>query len=238
MQTVRETTHLVEHSPSSGLALRRTPAGALAIRVNSVSPFSDVRSQALPRNMVTHRAGYVLRAQGTPPVPGPDGSGRDGGGGAPGSPRAAAGAAPAPLQPQVDRAALPSPCPPRGPPALTAAPSRRPPSPFLPGGRGAPLLCLAARRRGRERSAVPGLTRGGLPAPEAARRHPRPPPPPHPSLPPPPPSLPPGALCTFFSNHPRRQTLMGNLAPHWKNAGYEGITGTPEHLPGHHRHPV
>lgn len=81
------------------------------------------------------------------------------------------------------------------------------------------------------------LPSGGLPAPGAARRrrHPHPPPPPSLpilfSLPPPPSSLPPGALCTFFSNHPRRQTLMGNLAPRWKNAGYEGITGTPEHLP-------
>lgn len=107
----------------------------------------------------------------------------------------------------------------------------------------APHLCAALRgrparqqRRGRERSAVPGLTSRGLPAPEAARRYPHPPP--HPSLPPPPPSLPPGALCTFFSNHSRRQTLMGDLAPLWKNAGYEGITGTPEHLPRHHRHPV
>lgn len=140
--------------------------------------------------------------------------------------------APAPLQPQVDkggRAAALQP---------TAALCRRPHTSLLCGAR---LLRTCARRsaaglgtpcdwrwraggsqRRRRRDGIPILLL--LPI--------------HPSLPPPLSSFSPGALCTFFSNHPRRQTLMGNLAPRWKNACYEGITGTPKHLPRHHRHPV
>lgn len=62
-------------------------------------------------------------------------------------------------------------------------------------------------------------------------------PPPHQVLLPAVVTLPFSLLGTFLSNHPAGQTLMENFTPRWKNAGYERITGAPEHLPGHHRHP-
>lgn len=50
-------------------------------------------------------------------------------------------------------------------------------------------------------------------------------------------TLPFSFLGAFLLSHPSGQTLMENFTPHWKNAGYERITGAPEHLPRHHRHP-
>lgn len=50
-------------------------------------------------------------------------------------------------------------------------------------------------------------------------------------------ALPLALLGTLLLNHPSGQTLMENFTPRWKNAGYERTTGSPEHLPRHHRHP-
>lgn len=163
-------------------------------------------------------------------------------------PPGAAGPCPAPPRPaplQVDKGGLsPAPC---SPPARP--PSRRlsagAPLPLAFGGvrgggagaagRGAaPHLCAAPGAgalcgAGADERGAPGAGGGAVASPSSFSSL---------SLRLFPPCLPPGALCTFFSNHPRRQTLMGNLAPRWKNAGYEGIIGTPEHLPRYHRHPV
>lgn len=228
-----ETTQLVEHYPRSSLTLQWARPEAFAIHQGC---FSFQRSRSLcftlrycySRNSELRCLGPFsgAKAERCPSRPGA----RE----APQAPGAAGPCAapphPAPLQ--VDKGgSSPAPC----------SPPARPPSRQLSTGSPLPLalegcgegerarLRTCARPAGADKRGAPGAGGGAAASPSSFSSL---------SLRLLPPCLPPGALCTFFSNHPRRQTLMGNLAPRWKNAGYERITGTPEHLPRHHRHPV